>query len=297
MPIDTTPVVDTHVHVWDIERSDLYWMTPELEHLLRPLRRTFTPDDLDPLRQAVGVDQVVIVQAARSAWDHAWWFQLAETYPWITGVVGWVDLEAPEVGQQLDRYRQHPSFRGVRATAENEPDPDWLAHPSVRRGIRAVAERGLTLDLLVRTEHLPHVPRLAEENPDLRLVIDHLAKPPIASGELSLWRERMAALVPYPNIWCKVSGLLTEAGPSPTAEAIRPVVAFALEQFGVSRLLWGSDWPVSTLAADYVATFRTLLEALGSLAEADRAALFGGNALRVYGLPAGDSPGGPHPAP
>ncbi len=296
MPIDTTPVVDTHVHVWDIERSDLYWMTPELEHLLRPLRRTFTPDDLDPLRRAVGVDQVVIVQAARSAWDHGWWFQLAETYPWITGVVGWVDLEAPEVGEQLDRYRQSPSFRGVRATAENEPDPNWLARPSVRRGIRAVAERGLTLDLLVRAEHLPHVPRLAEENPDLRLVVDHLAKPPIASGELTLWRERMATLVPYPNIWCKVSGLLTEAGPSPTAEAIRPVVAFALEQFGGSRLLWGSDWPVSTLAADYVVTFRTLLEALGPLAERDRALLFGGNALRVYGLPAGDSPGGPHPA-
>jgi L-fuconolactonase len=292
MPIDTTPVIDTHVHVWDIERSDLYWMTPELEDLLRPLRRTFTPDDLDPLRRAVGVDQVVIVQAARSAWDHAWWFQLAETYPWITGVVGWVDLEAPEVGEQLDRYRQHPKFRGVRATAENVPDPDWLARPSVRRGIRAVAERGLTLDLLVRTEHLPHVPRLAEENPDLRLVVDHLAKPPIATGELARWRERMATLVPYPNIWCKVSGLLTEAGPNPTAEAIRPVVAFALEQFGVSRLLWGSDWPVSTLAADYVATFRTLLEALAPLAERDRAALFGGNALRVYGLPAGDSPGG-----
>lgn len=297
MPIDTTPVVDTHVHVWDIERSDLYWMTPELEAVLRPLRRTFTPDDLDPLRRAVGVDQVVIVQAARSAWDHAWWFQLAETYPWITGVVGWVDLEAPEVGEQLDRYRQHPSFRGVRATAENEPDPDWLVRPSVRRGIRAVAERGLTLDLLVRTEHLRHVPRLAEENPDLRLVVDHLAKPPIASGELTLWRERMAALLPYPNIWCKISGLLTEAGPNPTAEAIRPVVAFALEQFGVSRLLWGSDWPVSTLAADYVATFHTLLEALGPLAERDRAALFGGNALRVYRLPAGDPPGGLRSAP
>jgi L-fuconolactonase len=297
MPIGTTPIVDAHVHVWDIERSDLYWMTPELEHLLQPLRRTFTPDDLDPLRRAAGVDQVVIVQAARSTWDHAWWFQLADAYPWITGVVGWVDLEAPDTGEQLDRYRQHPSFRGVRATAEDMPDADWLARPSVRRGIRAVAERGLTLDLLVRTQHLPHVPRLAEENPDLRLVIDHLAKPPIATGELARWRERMADLVPYPNIWCKVSGLLTEAGPNATAESIRPVVAFALEQFGVSRLLWGSDWPVSTLAASYEVTFRTLLEALGPISEQDCAALFGGNALHVYGLPTDDSPSAPHPAP
>lgn len=238
MPIGTTPVIDTHVHFWDIERSDLYWMTPELEEQLRPLRRSFGPEDLDPHRQAAGVDQIIIVQAARSAWDHEWWFSLAERYPWIVAVVGWVDLEAPDVGEQLDRYQQHPAFRGVRATAENVPDPDWLASSSVQRGIAAVAERGLTLDLLVRVQHLPHVPRLAERFPTLTMVVDHLAKPPIASGDLAQWRERMAALIPYPNVWCKLSGLLTEAGPNPTAEAIRPVVEFALEYFGPSRLLW-----------------------------------------------------------
>jgi L-fuconolactonase len=284
MPIGSVPVTDAHVHFWDIERSDLYWMTPELADLLRPLRRSFGPEDLDPERQAVGVDRIVIVQAARSDWDHAWWFALCDRYPWIAAVVGWVDLAAPDVGERLDRLARHPAFRGVRATAENEPDPDWLARPEVLRGIAAVAERGLTLDLLVRVEHLPHVPRLAERFPTLTMVVDHLAKPPIARGDLTAWRDRMAALVSYPNIWCKLSGLLTEAGPNPTAETIRPVVAFVLERFGPARLLWGSDWPVATLAADYRTTFDVYWSLTTELSEAECATVFGGNAARVYRL-------------
>ncbi|MCX7624400.1 MAG: amidohydrolase family protein [Thermomicrobium sp.] len=284
MPIANVPVTDTHVHFWDIERSDLYWMTPELADQLRPLRRSFGPDDLDPERRAVGVNRIVIVQAARSEWDHAWWFALAERYPWIVAVVGWVDLAASDVGERLDRYGAHPAFRGVRATAENELDPDWLVRPDVLRGIAAVAERGLTLDLLVRVEHLAHVPRLAERFPGLTMVVDHLAKPPIASGELGPWRDGLAALVPYPNVWCKLSGLLTEAGPQPTAETIRPVVEFALERFGPARLLWGSDWPVATLAADYRTTYQVYATLTAGLSEAERAAIFGGNAARVYRL-------------
>ena len=284
MPIGTVPITDTHVHFWDIERSDLYWMTPDLAEQLRPLRRSFGPEDLDPERRAVGVDRIVIVQAARSDWDHDWWFALCDRYPWIVAVVGWVDLAAPDVGERLDRLAHHAAFRGVRATAENEPDPDWLVRPEVVRGIAAVAERGLTLDLLVRVEHLPHVPRLAERFPELTMVVDHLAKPPIASGDLARWRERMAALVPYSNVWCKLSGLLTEAGPNPTVESLRPVVAFALERFGPARLLWGSDWPVATLAADYRTTFGVYQELTAGLREAERAAIFGGNATRVYRL-------------
>jgi L-fuconolactonase len=301
--IRQTLVVDTHNHFWDIERSDLYWLTPDLQ----VLHRTFTPPDLRPHLEAVGVDRSVIVQAARSRWDNHWWLQLAEQYDYIAGVVGWVDLDSRDVGAVLDDYGRHPAFRGVRATAENEPNPDWLASPAVRRGIGEVARRGLTLDLLVRTEHLPHVPRLAEEQPDLLMVVDHLAKPPIASGELETWAQRMDALAPYPNIWCKVSGLVTEAGPpvagqaawqsgpesnvsdlltaagpEPTADRIRPVVEFALRTIGVDRLMWGSDWPVCLLASDYETTYRTVLAALGPLSEPDRAALFGGNAMRFY---------------
>jgi len=271
-------VVDTHNHFWDIDRSDLYWMTPDLT----ALRRSFAPPDLKPALDAVGVGRSVIVQAATSEWDNRWWLGLADRYDYVGGVVGWVDLEDPDVGAALDEYRRHPAFRGVRATAENEPDPAWLARPAVRRGIREVARRGLTLDLLVRTPHLPHVPALAEENPGLPMVVDHLAKPPIASGDLAEWRRGMAALAPYPHLWCKVSGLLTEAGAEPTTESIRPVVQFALEMFGPGRLMWGSDWPVCLLVADYETTFRTVTAALGALPEADRAAVLGGNAMRFY---------------
>ena len=271
-------VVDTHNHFWDIARSDLYWMTPDLT----ALQRSFTPPDLAPALRAVGVDRTIVVQAARARWDNLWWLDLADRYPFIGGVIGWVDLGAPDVGATLDEYRRHPAFRGVRATAENVLDPDWLARPEVRRGIREVARRGLVLDLLVRTPHLPHVPRLAEENPDLPLVVDHLAKPPLAAGDLDEWSRGMQALAPYPHLWCKVSGLLTEAGPAPTAAAIRPAVQFALDTFGAARLMWGSDWPVCLLAAGYAETYRIVVEALGPLAAADRAALFGGNAARVY---------------
>ncbi len=281
--VTRTLTVDTHNHFWDIERSDLYWMTPE-DPALAPLRRSFTPPDLKPELDAVGVDRSVIVQAAKSRWDNQWWLELAERYAYVGAVVGWVDLEAPDAGAALDEFRRHPAFRGVRATAENVADPGWLARPDVRRGIGEVARRGLTLDLLVRTPHLRHVPRLAEEHPELRMVVDHLAKPPIASGDLDEWRRGMDALVPYPNLWCKVSGLLTEAGPAPTAERIRPVVQFALERFGTGRLMWGSDWPVCLLAADYRTTHQTVTAALGPLSAADRAALFGGNAVRFYGL-------------
>ncbi len=274
----TSLTIDTHNHFWDIERSDLYWMRPGDE----PLRRSFRPPDLKPHMDAVGVDRSVIVQAAHSRWDNLWWLELADGYPFISAVVGWVDLEASNVGEVLDEYRRHPAFRGVRATAEDVSDPDWLARPEVRRGIREAAKRGLTLDLLVRTPHLPHVPRLAEDFPDLPMVVDHLAKPPLTSGALDSWYAGMEALVRYPHVWCKVSGLLTEAGPEPSAETIRPVVAFALDRFGPERLMWGSDWPVCTLAADYETTFRTVLDAFGPLSGVDRVAIYGRNAATFY---------------
>lgn len=277
---DPTPVVDTHNHYWDIARSDLYWMRPEMT----TLRRSFTPADLKPEMDAAGVDRSVIVQAAHSDWDNRWWLQLTEEYPFVGGVIGWVDLARPDVGQVLDDYRRHPGFRGVRATAEDIADPDWIVTPEVRRGIGEVAARDLALDLLVRTPHLPHVPRLCEEFPDLRMVVDHLAKPPIAGGDLDAWQRGIEALTPYPYLWCKLSGLLTEAGPAPTVATIKPVVEFALDTFGAHRLMWGSDWPVCLLAADYQTTYRMMREAVGSRPARQLAQVFGGNAVQFYRL-------------
>ncbi len=276
------PVVDTHNHFWDIERSELYWLQPTPE--TAPLRRSFTPPDLKPQMDAVGVERSVIIQAASSRWDNLWWLGLTEEYPYVSAVIGWVDLERPDVGAALDEYRAHPAFRGVRATAEDVDDPDWIARPEVRRGIGEVASRGLVLDLLVRTPHLRHVPSLASEFPDLPMVIDHLAKPAIESGDLDEWYAGMERVARETGVWAKISGLLTEAGPDPTTERIRPVVAFALEEFGAGRLMWGSDWPVCTLAAPYVETYRTVTAALDPLPDADRSAILGGNAVAFYSL-------------
>ncbi len=274
------PIVDTHNHYWDIERSDLYWLSAEATQLYR----SFTPPDLKPHMDAVGVEHTVIIQAAHSQWDNEWWLSLAEQYPYVSGVIGWVDLERPDVARMLDLYAQHPAFRGVRAGAEDMPDPDWLATPAVRRGIAEVASRGLVLDLLVRTPHLRHVPRLAAEFPDLPMVIDHLAKPPIASGDLDEWRTGMNTSARDTGVWAKVSGLLTEVGPEPSTERIRPVVELAIQHFGPERLMWGSDWPVCTLAASYEDTFHTVTAALDSLGPDKQRAVLGGNALEFYRL-------------
>lgn len=271
-------MIDTHNHYWRYGTSDLYWMTPDLA----PLQRTFTPDDIKPLFDAIGVSYSVIVQAARSRADTEWYLDLAATYEHVAAVIGWVDLEDPDVGDTLDSYMDSSYFQGIRATAENEPDSDWLSRSEVLRGIERISERGLRLELLVNVPHLRHVPSIAERYPEMHMVVDHLAKPPIASSTLDEWYRGMEALAPYPNIWFKISGLLTEADESPTAEKIRPVVSFAKEAYGTDRLMWGSDWPVCTLAADYETTFRTVREVLEPLADEERDAIYRANASRFY---------------
>lgn len=281
MPIDTTsPVIDTHNHYWRIGRSDMPWLRPEMT----VLHRSYTPEDLKPHLDAVGVERAVIVEAAHGREDNLWWLELADEHPHVAAVVGWVDLEDPAVGARLDEYGARAGFRGVRAGAEDVADPGWLARPEVLRGLGEVERRGLVLDLLVRTEHLHHVPMLAARFPALPMVIDHLAKPPIAAGELDAWYAGMERVAAETDVRCKVSGLLTEAGDAPTTEAIRPVVRFAIDRFGPERLMWGSDWPVSLQAAPYEETYRTVTATLDGLTAPDRALVLGGNAVRFYGL-------------
>lgn len=256
------PLVDAHVHFWDIARSAVGWLPPD-----RPLlRRSFTPSDLRPALEATGIERVIIIQAAEADWDNRWWLRLAERHPWIGAVVGWVDLAAPNAGAVLDDYRAHAAFRGV------------------RRGLDEVARCGLVLELLVNPAHLPQVPRLAAAYPGLPLVVNHLARPPLATGDLAAWTAGMEALVPHGQIRCKISGLLTAAGPGPTVARIGPVVQFALARFGADRLIWGSDWPICLTAADYQTAHRMVVAALGPLSMAERAALFGGTAARCYRL-------------
>jgi len=232
----------------------------------------------------VGVRQSVIVQASHAWKDQLAYLEMAETYDYVAGVIAWVDLQAPDVGDRIDELATSPWFRGVRAGAEDQADTDWLARDEVRRGISTVLKRGHVVELLVKTPHLLHVPQIAEENEGGRLIVDHLAKPPFETPEMAVWQERFLALAPYEHLRIKISGLLVECPTSPTTETIRAAFDPVLDNFAIERLLWGSDWPVALLAAGYEDTFETVTGALDRLSASERAAVLGGNAREFYSL-------------
>ncbi|WP_405508462.1 amidohydrolase family protein [Streptomyces purpurascens] len=275
-------VVDAHHHVWDLSVRDQDWITgPEL----RALRRDFTMKELEPGARAAGVDRTVLVQTVTVPEETPEFLALADEHDLIAGVVGWTDLTRPGVAEELARLRELPGGRhlkGIRHQVQGEPDPEWLLRPDVRRGLAAVADAGLVYDLVVLPHQLPACARAAAELPGLTFVLDHLGKPPIASGALDPWASGLRALAALPNTVAKLSGLVTEADlASWTVEDLRPYADVALEAFGPDRLMYGSDWPVSTLAAPYGETLditRRLID------PHDHTQILATTATRVYGL-------------
>jgi len=249
------------------------------------LYRDYLPDDLAPILQRNGVKQTVLVQASNSVAESRWLLELAEGNSFIAGVVGWVDLMSVEIDAQLDELCAHPKFKGVRHLVESEPDDDWLVQPAVLAGLKQLSARGLSYDLLVHARHLKHIPHVAETCPDLALVIDHLAKPPIARNQIKEWSQAFQPLARYPNISCKLSGLVTEADwNSWRTDDLRPFVDVALESFGADRIMFGSDYPVCLLAASYDRVLDSFQEILISLSDADRNKIFSQNAEKFYRL-------------
>lgn len=274
-------VIDTHNHYWQVGVDDLYW----LEDPTHPvLANDYLPPDLKPHMDAVGVGQSVIVQASHAWKDQLAYLEMAELYDYVAGVIAWVDLQAPDVGDRIDELATSPWFRGIRAGAEDQADADWLARDDVRRGISTVLKRGHVVELLVKTPHLPHVLRIASENEGGRLIVDHLAKPPFETPEMAVWQERFLALAPFEHLRIKISGLLVECPTSPTTATIRASVDPVLDNFPIDRLIWGSDWPVALLAAGYEETFETVTGSLDRLSAEERAAVLGGNAREFYSL-------------
>ena len=269
-------IIDAHKHFWQVGRFDYPWMTSDLGILYR---------DYLPSGPQSGVDQIVVVQASDSIAESRWLLNLADENDFIAGVVGWVDLASPEVEAQLSELTAHPKFKGVRHLVESEPADDWLVQPVVLSGLQRLSEFGLSYDLLVHTRHLRHARTVAERCPDLRLVIDHLAKPPIAKHGFEEWAREFKPLAEYPNIYCKLSGLVTEADWSSwTTDDLRPYVDYALGLFGPGRLMFGSDHPVCLLAASYARVLESFQEILEGVSERARALIFGENAQRVYRL-------------
>ncbi|MEV0479360.1 amidohydrolase family protein [Streptomyces sp. NPDC050508] len=277
--------VDAHHHVWDLSVRDQDWITgPELQ----PLRRDFTVTDLAPEARATGVDRTVLVQTITVAEETPEFLALADAHDLIAGVVGWTDLTRPDITDELARLRELPGghyLKGIRHQVQGEPDPNWLLRPDVRRGLTAVADAGLVYDLLVLPQQFPAAVEVAASLPQLTLILDHLGKPPIASGRLEPWATSLRSLAALPNTYCKLSGMVTEADWKTWRTAdLHPYADTALDAFGPSRLMFGSDWPVCVLAATYGQVADTAGELTDDLSAAERADVFEGTATRVYDL-------------
>ena len=279
-------IVDAHHHLWDPARRAYPWMTGAFA----PLRETFGRDELRAVAEPAGVGATVAVQAVASEEETRELLAAAQGADGlIAGVVGWVDLTAPDVADRLAALRAGAGGErlvGIRHQVQDEPDPSgWLERADVRRGLRAVAAARLVYDVLIFPPQLPAARALAEALPDLPLVLDHAAKPRIAEGAWEPWASDIGALAEHEQVAAKLSGLVTEAPWDRWREAgIERYAARLLEAFGAHRTMWGSDWPVCTLAADYAEVFALAERAIAGCSAAHRAAVLGGTAARVYGL-------------
>ncbi|MDM0116508.1 amidohydrolase family protein [Variovorax sp. J22R133] len=281
--------IDAHQHFWQPARGDYGWLRPDVP-ALHALYRDFMPEDLVGHLQAQGVVQTVLVQAAASEAETDFLLALAETNNFVGGVVGWVDLSHADAASTLAKWSDgHAKFKGVRPMLQDLADTDWIAHAPHPAAIEALQRLGLRFDALVKPPHLGALLHFVQAWPDLPVVIDHAAKPQLAEGWnapwAEAWRRQMAELAAYPQVCCKLSGLLTEAPPSAGADALRPVWDHLLQCFGPERLMWGSDWPVLNLASDYASWVAISDVLVRELAPDEQASVRQGCATRFYGLP------------
>ena len=274
------PVVDSHHHFWEIDRFDYSWMSEG-----SPLSTDYGPNDLEPLIKGAGVDYTVIVQAVSSPDEARWLLEMAEQHEFIAGVVGWVDLTDPEVGYTLDELQRSKYFKGVRHIWEGEDDPGWIVNSGAIVGLKELVRRNLSFDFLAKPANLPFIPQVMDQIPDLRAVVDHIAKPLIADHVVEPWLSDMRKVASINGMHCKISGMVTEADQQNwTIDDLRPYVHHVLGMFGADRLMFGSDWPVSTLASEYRTVAEVARGILASLSPAAKADIFGGTATRFYRL-------------
>jgi L-fuconolactonase len=269
------------LHLWDLSAGGYAWLTPELG----PLYRSFSADQARAELEGCDISSAVLVQAEDSERDTAAMLAVADAHPWVAGVVGWIDLEQPErAEQQLDRWQNHPAFCGVRSLVHDDPRDDLLELPAVRRSLALLAGRDVPFDVPdAWPRHLSSVEALAAALPELRLVVDHLGKPPARSDERQSWRRSLAAVAAHPSTTAKVSGLQRPGVPFDVS-TVRPSWDAALELFGPERLMWGSDWPLTQLGAGYAGTWQVLSALVAELSAGEQAAVLGGTARRVYRL-------------
>jgi L-fuconolactonase len=270
--------MDAHQHFWNYDAAQYAW----IDSSMAELRRDFLPEELAALMNADGVDATIAVQARQDAAETAWLLDLAAQHPFIRGVVGWVDLQAADAESRLEQLAATPRLLGVRHVVQAEPDGFLHGH-AFRQGVAAVGRCGLVYDILIYARQLPEAIRFAADFPDQRFVLDHLGKPDIRGNGLDEWRRRLQEMAELPHVWCKLSGLVTEADwRAWTPEQLRPYLDAALDAFGPSRLMFGSDWPVCTLAASYGDVLGLVRDAIAEYSADEQAQILGKTAEDVY---------------
>jgi L-fuconolactonase len=270
--------IDTHQHFWRPERGDYRWLTPDLE----PLYRDFLPEDLAPLLQENNIQGTIVVQAADSEAETEYLLSLADRHDWILGVVGWVDLDAPHAVASIDRLSRHPKLVGLRPMIQDLDDDQWMLRASLAPAISAMVAQYLTFDALVLPRHLGHLKTFLSRYPQLTVVIDHCAKPDIRNDVFDPWAAQMAQIAQFQNVYCKMSGLVTEAAEDWKETDLRRYIVHILQNFAPDRVMFGSDWPVVNLASDYGRWVEVFNNTLKAQTPEDQYALETGSALRAY---------------
>ena len=276
-------LIDAHFHSWQLSRDDYGWLTPEVGSIYRDVAVA----DWQKFAEPLGITGGILVQAAPTVAETRHLLALAEANPAVLGVVGWVDLTAADAVLQIEQLGKHSKLKGLRPMLHDLPDPAWILQPAVQPALAAMEKHHLVFDALIRPAHLPHILTTAQHYPKLSIVIDHCGKPEIALDMESVWQpwaDGMAALAEWPNVSCKLSGLLTEAGKSPHSSICKPWVDYVLKIFGTERILWGSDWPVLELASYYQSWYDMCQTITDSLSLKQKENIYGNNAVRIYKL-------------
>ena len=272
--------IDSHQHFWKRSRGDYDWLRPNLG----PIYADFGPSDLQPLLTQSGVSKTVLVQAAATIAETHYMLSLADEYDFIAGVVGWVDMESPDAAEQIVALSTHPKFKGIRPMAQDIGDPKWLSKATLAPAFETLVAHGLRFDALVKSCHLDALLTVLRRHPDLRVVIDHAAKPDIETGNTEQWTAKMAEIGSETDAYCKVSGLVTEAGACPNHKSLAPYFEHLYQCFGADRLMWGSDWPVVKLSMEYGDWYSLTMELLATTPLDEQRKILGTTAATFYDI-------------
>jgi L-fuconolactonase len=278
-------IIDAHHHLWQRSRGDYDWLDSRINPVVAPIERDYLLEDYRRLAAANRIAGSVLVQAAQTQAETRWLLAQAHAADhFVRGVVGWIDMAAPDAADVLGALAQDPLLRSIRPMLQDIPEVDWVLHPRLDAALRALIDLDLSFDLLIRPAHLRSSLTLLTRYPDLRAIVDHCAKPGIAQGMWQPWADGMRRIARETGAWCKLSGLTTEASPGWKVDDLRPYVEHVIEWFGPQRIVWGSDWPVVTLNADYRGWLDAAGQLISSLSPANQSAIMGRNAARFYRL-------------